>query len=147
MQQEIRSTYLSRATLYALLANALQFSKEAAECMAIAGSSKTRAMICELLAIKLMKEYRTGELVEALSYDFDPLMGQEAHDADVGPSSAGDNNAAGKGLRFPIGPAGSAMTGTARISCLEIAIRAQAKHFLAHPLVVRQLEAIWAGNI
>ena len=35
----------------------------------------------------------------------------------------------------------------ARISTLEIAIRAQAKRFLAHPLVVQQLEAIWAGTI
>jgi hypothetical protein len=35
----------------------------------------------------------------------------------------------------------------ARISTLEIAIRAQAKRFLAHPLVVQQLEAIWAGDI
>ena len=35
----------------------------------------------------------------------------------------------------------------ARISALEIAIRAQSKRFLAHPLVVQQLEAIWAGTI
>lgn len=35
----------------------------------------------------------------------------------------------------------------ARISTLEIAIRAQSKRFLAHPLVVQQLEGIWAGNI
>ena len=35
----------------------------------------------------------------------------------------------------------------ARISTLEIAIRAQAKRFLAHPVVVQQLEAIWAGTI
>lgn len=35
----------------------------------------------------------------------------------------------------------------ARISTLEIAIRAQSKRFLAHPLVVQQLEGIWAGKI
>src|ERR1700710_776650 len=35
----------------------------------------------------------------------------------------------------------------ARISAVEIAIRAQAKRFLAHPLVVQQLEAVWAGTI
>ncbi len=34
-----------------------------------------------------------------------------------------------------------------RVSALEVAIRAQAKHFLAHPLVVQHLEAIWAGTI
>jgi hypothetical protein len=30
---------------------------------------------------------------------------------------------------------------------VEVAIRASAKKFLAHPLVVQQLEAIWAGTI
>ncbi len=35
----------------------------------------------------------------------------------------------------------------ARISAIEIAIRAKAKRFLAHPLVVQQLEAVWAGTI
>jgi hypothetical protein len=30
---------------------------------------------------------------------------------------------------------------------LEVAIRAQAKRFLAHPVVVQQLEAIWAGTV
>nr|POE46739.1 calcium channel yvc1 [Quercus suber] len=34
-----------------------------------------------------------------------------------------------------------------RVSTIEIAIRAQAKRFLAHPLVVQHLEAIWAGTI
>ncbi|TKA76127.1 hypothetical protein B0A55_03261, partial [Friedmanniomyces simplex] len=32
-------------------------------------------------------------------------------------------------------------------STIEIAIRAQAKRFLAHPLVVQHLEAIWAGTV
>jgi len=35
----------------------------------------------------------------------------------------------------------------ARLSTVEIAIRAYAKRFLAHPLVVQQLEAVWAGSI
>ncbi|KAI4184307.1 MAG: hypothetical protein L6R41_004838 [Letrouitia leprolyta] len=35
----------------------------------------------------------------------------------------------------------------ARVSTLEVAIRAQSKRFIAHPLVIQQLEAIWAGSI
>ena len=35
----------------------------------------------------------------------------------------------------------------ARISALEIAIRSQCKKFIAHPLVVQQLESFWAGTI
>jgi hypothetical protein len=34
-----------------------------------------------------------------------------------------------------------------KISAVEIAIRAQLKRFLAHPLVVQQLEAVWSGAI
>jgi hypothetical protein len=97
------------------------------------GVSKTRALICELLAMRLLKEFSTRELIDALSYDFDPLQGL------VVP---------GRGNNTPGGANWSRQAPrSARISTLEIAIRAQAKKFLAHPLVVRQLEAIWAGTI
>lgn len=96
------------------------------------GVSKTRALICELLAMRLLKEFSTRELIDALSYDFDPLQGLDV------PTT---------GVHTPGGMNWSRQTRAARISTLEIAIRAQAKKFLAHPLVVRQLEAIWAGTI
>jgi len=96
-----------------------------------AGNRETQSMACQLLAIRLLKEYNTRELIDSLSYDFYPLQGaQDAGDI------AGSFNARNRSR-----PSAS------RISTLEIAIRAQAKHFLAHPLVVQQLEAIWAGTI
>ena len=82
--------------------------------------------------MRLLKEFSTRELIDALSYDFDPLQG-------LTPPTTGT-----------ITPAASAPRSgsrAARISTVEIAIRAQAKKFLAHPLVVQQLEAIWAGTI
>jgi hypothetical protein len=91
-------------------------------------------MVCELLAIKLLKEFTTRELIDALSYDFFPLQGQTP------PTTATT-------LRGPGWNSGPKSRSATRISCLEIAIRAQAKRFLAHPLVVQQLEAIWAGTI
>lgn len=96
------------------------------------GVSKSRAMVCELLAVRLMKEFSTRELIDVLFYDFDPLQGLAASGtANVTPSvSRLRSHARG-----------------ARISAVEVAIRAQAKRFLAHPLVVQQLEAVWAGNI
>jgi hypothetical protein len=97
------------------------------------GVSKTRALICELLAMRLLKEFSTRELIDALSYDFDPLQGLQSPGA--GNATPGGANWSRQALR------------SARISTLEVAIRAQAKKFLAHPLVVRQLEAIWAGTI
>ncbi len=128
MQEQIRAQHFSRATLYALMANCLQFSKEAQQYPGHAGTSSTRAKVCELLAIKLLKEYSTRELIDALSYDFYPLQGI--------PDSM-----------TPFGLGGTAKPAAVRISTLEVAIRASAKKFLAHPLVVQQLEAIWSGAI
>lgn len=126
MQQQIRNTHLNRATLYALMANCLGFKTESELYPANAGTSSTRAKVCELLALKLLKEYTTRELIDALSYDFYPLQGAPE---------------AQNGLRAPNRQA------AARTSTLEVAIRASAKHFLSHPLVVQQLEAIWNGSI
>jgi hypothetical protein len=133
IQQQIRSNHFSRGALYCLLANCLQFKKEGEENPGNMGVCKTRALICELLAMRLLKEYSTRELIDALSYDFDPLQGIEV--PGVGTTTPSGMNWSRQAPR------------SARISTLEIAIRAQAKKFLAHPLVVRQLEAIWAGTI
>lgn len=136
IEQEIRNNHFNAATEYALMANCLQYTKEGAISSGNSGTNKTRAMICELLCIKLLRDHSNRELIDALSYDFDPLQGQtNALDgANVGGQRHGDNPR--KLTQRP-----------ARISCFEIAIRAQAKRFLAHPLVVKQLEAIWAGTI
>ncbi|KAF3767851.1 hypothetical protein M406DRAFT_98048 [Cryphonectria parasitica EP155] len=129
MQVQIRQQHFSRATIYALMANCLQFSKEGQLNPGNAGASSTRAKVCELLAIKILKEYSTRELIDALSYDFYPLQGLP-------------------GVQTPVTPReGKAKQAAARTSTLEVAIRASAKHFLAHPLVVQQLEAIWNGAI
>ena len=131
MQQQIRTSHFSRATLYALIANCLQFRKESQANPGNAGVSLTRALVCELLAIKLLKEYNTRELIDALSYDFYPLQG-------LAPLNTPRSDWEQKNKPRPA---------AARISTLEVAIRASAKRFLAHPLVVQQLEAIWAGTI
>lgn len=127
IQSQILDSHCNRATICALIANCLQFQKEAQLHPGNAGVSKTRAMVSELLAMRLLKEFSVRELIDALSYDFDPLEGF------VPPG--------------PPGPKKRHHGRGARISAVEIAIRAQAKRFLAHPLVVQQLEAIWAGTI
>ncbi|KAK5078304.1 hypothetical protein LTR64_003287 [Lithohypha guttulata] len=130
IQQEIRQNHMNSATQYALMANALQFNKEAGILPGNSGTNKTRAMLCELIAIRLVRECTTHELIDALSYDFDPLQGQ--------PSTE------------PMLPAGGrryAAPRPARISCIEVAIRASAKRYLSHPLVIQHLQAIWNGTI
>ncbi|KAM7204518.1 hypothetical protein V8F33_001482, partial [Rhypophila sp. PSN 637] len=128
MQQQIRTQHFSKATIYALMANCLQFQKEASLYPGNAGTSGTRVKVCELLAIKLLKEYSTRELIDALSYDFYPLQGIP-------------------GFYTPMSPENKPKSASMRTSTLEVAIRASAKHFLSHPLVVQQLEAIWNGAI
>ncbi|KAL4872889.1 hypothetical protein BDV12DRAFT_127524 [Aspergillus spectabilis] len=137
IQQKIKAMHFSRATLYALMTNCLQFDREVHLNPGNSGTNHTRAMVSELLAIKLLREYTTRELIDALSYDFYPLQGQKVED---------NANGYRTPRRAPAG-GGRPLPGVARISCLEIAIRAQAKRFLSHPLVVKQLEAIWAGTI
>ncbi|KAI1610744.1 hypothetical protein EDD36DRAFT_442295 [Exophiala viscosa] len=135
VEQEIRNDHLNAATQYALMANCLQYGKEAAIYSGNSGTNKTRGMVCELLAIRLLKDYSTRGLIDALSYDFDPLQGHLD-------SLPVDN----EGRRGTIASR-KQMQRPARISCFEIAIRAQAKQFLSHPTVVQQLESIWAGTI
>ncbi|KAL8969763.1 MAG: hypothetical protein Q9183_001842 [Haloplaca sp. 2 TL-2023] len=137
IQQQIRTSHFSSATLYALLANCLQFKKEEQLYPGNSGSSRTRALVAELLAIRLLREFSTRELVYALSYDFYPLQG----------FSAADSGTATPGPNWDSSPIFRHQPRVARISTLEIAIRTQSKRFLAHPLVVQQLEAVWAGTI
>lgn len=76
-------------------------------------------------------------MTDALSYDFFPLQGLAV--GDVGNLAPAHN--------WEMPHKAKPQPRVARISTLEVAIRAQSKRFLAHPLVVQQLEAIWAGNI
>ncbi|KAK4146838.1 uncharacterized protein C8A04DRAFT_34721 [Dichotomopilus funicola] len=128
MLQQIRSQHFCRGTLYALLANCLQFEKEGQLYPGTAGTSATRAKVCELLAIKLLKEYTTRELIDALCYDFYPLQGIP-------------------GTQTPLASGGLAKPSALRTSTLEVAIRASAQQFLSHPLVVQKIKAIWNGAI
>ncbi|KAI4233548.1 MAG: hypothetical protein LQ349_004342 [Xanthoria aureola] len=139
IQQQIRTSHFSSATIYALLANCLQFKKEEHLYPGNSGSSRTKALVAELLAIRLLREFSTRELPypDALSYDFYPLQGL---------SSTGSGTAT-PGPNWDASPIFKQQPRVARISALEVAIRAQSKRFLAHPLVVQQLEAIWAGSI
>ena len=145
IQNQIRTNHFNRATLCALIENCLQFQKEGQLNPGNVGVSKTRALISELLAMRLIKEFTTRELIDALSYDFDPLQGM---------SPPGTGTATGQ--QTPVWPAQAThrdlqsrktQSKGARVSTIEVAIRAQTKRFLAHPLVVQHLEAIWAGTI
>jgi len=62
IQQQIKQSHNSRATLYALLANCLQFHKDGQANPGSIGISRTRAMICELLAMRMLRDANTREV-------------------------------------------------------------------------------------
>ncbi|KAI9665511.1 MAG: hypothetical protein M1831_001653 [Alyxoria varia] len=137
IQTQILSAHFSRAILYALIANCLQFKKEGEANPGIVGICQTRALTSELLAMRLLKEYSSRELIDALSYDFNPLSGV----VDVPTCNINQH------IRSHSGTSDKPYIGLSRTSTLEVAIRAQAKRFIAHPLVVQHLEAIWKGTV
>jgi hypothetical protein len=99
----------------------------------------------ELLAMRLVKEFTTRELIDALSYDFDPLQGMSPPTTAV---LGGQRMSAWPAHQLQgVGSGQRAPAKVARVSTIEIAIKAQAKRFLAHQLIVQHLEAIWAGAI
>lgn len=57
---ELKSN-LSLGTIYALMANILQFSKESEADVAMAGIMSTRSLVCGIVAMKLLKEYTEGD--------------------------------------------------------------------------------------
>jgi hypothetical protein len=62
LSQQIKQSHFSRGTLLALVANCLQFKKDAELNPGSAGVYRTRALICELLAMRLLKESSTREV-------------------------------------------------------------------------------------
>lgn len=89
--------------------------------------------------MRLLKEFSTRELIDCLAYDFNPLSGMMPIGLDQNQRGFPSANS----LTFET----TQRQVASRTSTLEVAIRAQAKRFLAHPLVVQHLEAVWAGNI
>ncbi|KAG4302311.1 hypothetical protein PCK1_001583 [Pneumocystis canis] len=101
----------------------VQFIKEASENPLMTSVNTTCAVVCELVAIKILKYFEAQELIDVLTYDFWPLQGSTLSYNDT------------------------SFIKTHKISAIEVAIRAEAKRFLSVPVVVQILENIWRGNI
>lgn len=140
IQNQIQTNHMNRATLFALITNCLQFQKEGQMHPGNVGVSRSRALISELLAMRLIKEFSTRELIDALSYDFDPLQG-------MSPPNTGARQTNQGWPAYQDFQGQRTQAKGARVSTIEVAIKAQAKRFLAHALVVQHLEAIWAGTV
>lgn len=73
LSQQIKQHHFSRGTYLALIANCLQFKKDAELNPGSAGVYRTRALVCELLAMRLLKESSTREVGEGQGMD-EPAM-------------------------------------------------------------------------
>lgn len=122
----------NEATLHALMANMIQFAKQSKTDITMTGVMATRSLVCEILAIKLLKEYSPDQLMDALTFDFYPLAGDDDSNSD-------DSRVRHGGSIF--------VPRWQRASTLELAVKAEAKRFLSHPVVTKVLDDIWKGNI
>ncbi|UZJ56338.1 hypothetical protein CBS101457_005658 [Exobasidium rhododendri] len=126
------SQYENLSILFILLVNRIQFQRDADRDLALQNVNQTRASLCELLAMKLLRTFsRNGlELITALTYPFSPFQG------------ADESMIASEGLD----PDDVTRPGQTS-SVLELAIFSKAKKFIKAPLCQRCIAGIYEGRI
>lgn len=152
--QDIRFN-ANAATLYALMANMIQFQRQSQTDIAMTRVMATRALVCEILATKLLKEYDEDQLMNALTFDFYPFTGENSsrEDEDSEHHSPNSDPRSERHLHYNSSTDGATTRAHRfvprwqRASTLELAIKAEAKRFLAHPMVTKVLDDIWRGKI
>lgn len=123
----------SPAILYALLVTRIHFLREADRDLANQNISHTRADLCELLAIKLLRTFAGSgmELVTALGAPFWPFSGAKTQILD-------DAQKTGAANQDPVLEA---------TSTLQLSVYSSAKRFVATPLVQKCIDGIWRGQV
>ncbi|CED84198.1 Uncharacterized conserved protein [Phaffia rhodozyma] len=116
------------AIIYAILLNRLQFLRLAQEDLAFKGLLESRAMFCEILAMKLTRAFAASdlELIDCLTRPWNPFQG--ASESVLG--------------RVDLEDIKEGMQNT-----LEVAIISSSKYFLSTPLLQRVISLIHAGTI
>ena len=115
-----------------MLVNRIQFQRDADRDLALQNVNSTRASLCELLAMKLLRTFaRDGfELITALTFPFSPFQG------------ADEDTLRNEGLDSD----GSPRPGQCS-SALELAIFSKAKKFIKSPLCQRCVSGIYEGRV
>ncbi|KAL1744466.1 hypothetical protein HDZ31DRAFT_64060 [Schizophyllum fasciatum] len=120
------------AVVYACLVVRSYFLGEAEVNLAYSGVMTSRAMLCEILAMKLLSHFASNhiELVAVLTTTWSPLAGASHVVVDqVRDAYGGDEEAAPEK------------------SALEMAIATEAKKFLASPVTQQVINDIWSGRV
>ncbi|PWY99001.1 hypothetical protein BCV70DRAFT_163208 [Testicularia cyperi] len=135
------SAFRSIAILYCLMLNRIHFQREANRDLAFQAVNNTRAALCELLAIKLLRTFSNDglELVTSLTASFHPLAGAtptELRELDLSSSHIDLEEIQTRGL-----PAKQFS------NTLELAIQSNAKKLISTPLCQRCIDGIWHGKV
>lgn len=119
--------------VHACLVVRSHFQAAAENDLAFASIIQTRASLCELLALKMLRHFTTNhvELAAVLTMSWNPLQGAPAYVVDEVKQEIGNKP---EDLDNPM-------------SALEMAISTQSKQFLSSPLVQNVINDIWAGRI
>lgn len=122
--------------LFVFLVNRVQFQRDAERDLALQNVNNTRANLCELLAMKLLRTFaRDGlQLITALTFPFSTFQGA---DEEILSSEGLLDKDTGEPL---FGPAQSS-------SALELAIISKAKKFIKTPLCQRCISGIYEGRV
>ncbi|KAG7444146.1 receptor-activated Ca2+-permeable cation channel [Guyanagaster necrorhizus] len=121
------------AVVYACLVVRSYFLNEAEEDLAYSGLMQSRAMFCEILAIKLLNNFANNyiQLVAVLTTTWNPLAGAPSDIVDeVRQVLGGDDD----DLNSPQ-------------SALEMAISSESKHFLSCPVSQKVVNDIYSGRV
>ncbi|KAG8997457.1 hypothetical protein FRB90_012495 [Tulasnella sp. 427] len=120
----------NKAIIHACLVVKSHFIASADEDLAFASLCFSRAAFCELLAIKLLREFSNFDLIVVCTTPWNSLQGAPREAMDVIRAEVGGD----EDLEEPI-------------SALEMAIMTESKYFLASPLVQEVINEIWSGRV
>lgn len=118
----VKRDYLNGAIFYCLMANRIRFQSQKDSDLANNKLWITRAMVCEVMAIKLISEFEPDQLAQNLVFEFYPM-----NDGKIATTSIVPN--------------------WLRASCLELAIHSDAKSLLSNPVVVKIIQELWDGTL
>uniref|UniRef100_V5ETU9 Receptor-activated Ca2+-permeable cation channel n=1 Tax=Kalmanozyma brasiliensis (strain GHG001) TaxID=1365824 RepID=V5ETU9_KALBG len=135
------SNFRSIAILYCLMLNRIYFQREATRDLAFQSINTTRAALCELLAMKLLRTFSNDglELVTSLTASFHPLAGatySELQELHLSSSHIDLEEIIKHGL-----------SAKQYSNTLDLAIASSSKRFISTPLCQRCIDGIWNGKV
>ncbi|KAG8886401.1 hypothetical protein FRB97_004936 [Tulasnella sp. 331] len=120
----------NKAVIYAFLVVRSHYMTSADEDLAFANMFMARAAFCELMAMKLLREFPNFDLVVVCTTPWNALQGATDEMLQSIRKEVGDDDMKADPM-----------------SALEVAISTEAKHFLATPLAQEVINEIWQGRV